>query len=157
MTYTEDQLTGWFDKDTKPTRIGVYEVSVYPPGHEDFDPAYSKWDGEKWNKYLSYKDCGQKPIHAAKEQFRTWGGGSDDMYWRGLSQNPNAKPKRSGNKRKVMYVVMSQHIMDLKSSPDSTFECKKNAEDRVAYLKKIADEHQDIWIQKIRFRTPEQD
>lgn len=145
MTYTEDQLTGWFDKDTKPTRIGVYEVSVYPPGHEDFDPAYSKWDGEKWNKYLSYKDCNQKPIDAHKERFRPWGGGARDMYWRGLSQNPNAKPKRSGNKRKVMYVVCCQR-------PRCTlavFAKKENAQEYAEHLSF------PVYITKIRFRTPE--
>lgn len=151
MTYTEDQLTGWFDKDTKPTRIGVYEVSVYPPGHEDFDPAYSKWDGEKWNKYLSYKDCNQKPIDAHKERFRPWGGGARDMYWRGLSQDPNAKPKRSGNKRKVMYVVqeIANNGMLLRSL--ASFRDMKHAKSYAASV------YCYTRIDKIRFRTPEQD
>lgn len=155
MTYTEDQLTGWFDKDTKPTRIGVYEVSVYPPGHEDFDPAYSKWDGEKWNKYLSYKDCGQKPIHAAKEQFRTWGGGSDDMYWRGLSQNPNAKPKGNGNRKVTRYVVTECLSATGYGMPLATFRIKKNAQAYIEAESKMR--FHNLRIDKIRFRTPEQD
>lgn len=144
MTYTEDQLTGWI-YGTPPVRDGVYQT-IYG--------NYAYWSNAKgWGAGRSSiqeadlaKNLGVDP-----NCYHT-----DGAKWRGLSQNPNDQPKRSGNKRKVMYVVMSQHIMDLKSSPDSTFECKKNAEDRVAYLKKIADEHQDIWIQKIRFRTPEQ-
>lgn len=151
MTYTEDQLTGWIT-GVPPVRDGVYETDfgLFAHWSEEFG-----WGG---GSFLIEKAYQARKEGAVRNFFHVAGNG-----WRGLSYDPNAKPsaepkpKRSGNKRKVMYVVMSQHIMSFKSSPDSTFECKKNAEDRVAYLKKIADEHQDIWIQKIRFRTPEQD
>lgn len=147
MEYTEDQLTEWFDfEKNKPTEVGVYEVQNT---HCQWT-NYSYWDGRKF-KYLTKKE--ELPDSAFNKRHSPTG--ATIKEWRGLSSPPAAPKKRAGNKRKTMYVVIGQHIMDFKSKPDSSFSSKKHAEERAKYLKKIADEHFEVWIEKIRFLTPE--
>lgn len=146
MTYTEDQLTGWFDVEKhKPWEPGVYEVSMrgYTP---DEDGCYAWWDGVKW---------GQACILGFEyvEESRYWNPTNAHriFQWRGLSKNPNAKPKRSGNKRKTMYVVQEVAnngalLRSLASFRDMKH-AKRYASSVYCYTR----------IDKIRFRTPEQD
>lgn len=130
MTYTEDQLTGWFDVETQnPWEPGVYEEE---------DGYYSWWDGRKF--------CGcWRKIETAIKNKNFSGCASNVTRWRGLAQNPHAKPKRSGNKRKVMYVVAHKATR----CAEAVFSKKKNAQEYAKHL------NFSVYITKIRFRTPE--
>ena len=78
------KLTPWFQPTELPAHPGVYEVSVHAPETRAFDPAYSRWDGEKWNQFLSFKDCGGTPDKAAKNVMCDEGCGAHRMFWRGV-------------------------------------------------------------------------
>lgn len=137
MTYTEDQLTGWFDfEKQKPWEHGVFSVKVaHMPERDDL---FSFFNGVEFKRISTsidgaYEDQCRKTCAVVTK-------------WRGLSKNPNAKPKLSGNKRKVMYVVMFDE------KPVAAFTTAKECKD---YVKRG-----NIWwtsIEKIRFRTPEHD
>lgn len=138
MTYTEDQLTGWIDVEKqKPWEHGVYEV-MYE--YHELSPTYSWWNGEEWG-FLSHT------AELAKEFGNRCPTRHSVYKWRGLSQNPNAKPKRSGNKRKVMYVVCCQRTR----CTQAVFANKENAQEYAEHL------NFPVYITKIRFRTPEHD
>lgn len=146
MTYTEDQLTGWFDVEKqKPWEPGVYRVKIeHLP---ECDGLFSFFNGVKF-KWIS------KSIDGAYE-YQRMKTGAVVTKWRGLSQNPNAKPKRSGNKRKVMYVVTECLSSQGYGLPLATFSNKKNAQ---AYIDVEGNmRFHNLRIDKIRFRTPEQD
>lgn len=135
MKYSEDQLTGWFDVEKqKPWEPGVYVVD-----EDSLGTWYAYWNGESFGRlYLCPYDA--KNRRNRHTNFVV-------TKWRGLSKKPNAKPKRSGNKRKVMYVVCCQR-------PRCTlagFAKKENAQKYAEHL------NFPVYITKIRFRTPEQD
>lgn len=141
MIYTEDQLTGWIT-GVPPVRDGVYKTNSGFFAH--------------WSKEFGW-GCGERSIEKAYKSRQ--GGGMRSFFhiygnsWRGLSQNPNAKPKRSGNKRKVMYVVTECLSAQGYGLPLATFSNPQNAE---AYIDAEGSmRFHKLRIDKIRFRTPE--
>lgn len=136
MTYSEDQLTGWFDiEKQKPWETGVYRVKVeHMPERDDlfsfFNGVEFKWISPRLDSAYKKRDMETNAVVTK---------------WRGLSQNPNAKPKRSGNKRKVMYVVAHKATR----CAEAVFSKKKNAQEYAKHLTF------SVYITKIRFRTPE--
>lgn len=145
MTYTEDQLTVWFDVEKqKPWEPGVYQIKVN--GEICKLDTNSFWNGE----YFCV--CGSTIERASLPEAIKGKTNNNITHWRGLSQNPNAKPqKRSGNKRKVMYVVqeIANNGMLLRSL--ASFRDMKHAKSYAASV------YCYTRIDKIRFRTPEQD
>lgn len=147
MTYTEDQLTG-FIYGVPPVRDGVYETDsgLFAHWSEEFG-----WGGGSFSIEKAYQ---ARKEGAVRNFFHVAGNG-----WRGLSYDPNAKPsaepkpKRSGNKRKVMYVVTECLSAQGYGLPLATFSNPKNAE---AYIDAEGSmRFHKLRIDKIRFRTPE--
>lgn len=148
MEYKEDQLTEWFDiEKQKPWEPGVYLVFM-----EYGVERYSFFDGKRFNYVISPDSI--DPIKYAFNTRKEKGAGSAVKKWRGLNFNPS-KPKKQGNKRKTMYVVMAQNKKTLDAECDGAFAKKENAEARKQSALKIAGDTHRVWIQKIRFRTPE--
>lgn len=133
MTYTEDQLTG-FIYGVPPVRDGVYKTDAGLFAHWSEEFGWGRGENSIEKAYEARKDGAiSNFFHIA------WNG------WRGLSKNPNAKPKSSGNKRKVMYVVCHKATR----CAEAVFLKKENAQEYAEYL------NFPVYITKIRFRTPE--
>lgn len=146
MKYSEDQLTGWFDVETqKPWEPGLYQVKVEHMPEED--GLFSFFNGVSF-KWIS------KSIDRAYED-RCLATGAVVTKWRGLSRNHNAKPKRSGNRKVTRYVVTECLSATGYGMPLATFRIKKNAQAYIEAESKMR--FHNLRIDKIRFRTPEQD
>lgn len=70
------KLTEWFNEDTKPVHIGVYEVCVR--GY------YSYWNGEVW----SFWNYSIKELIRTYEQDIYFGNTHGALVWRGLAIKP---------------------------------------------------------------------
>lgn len=146
MKYTEDQLTEWFDADTKkPTEIGVYEVRE----SEDDSRWYSFWDGVRFGRFVcEVSDSDAKRRDAACVV----------QSWRGLSSNPSAPKKRAGNKRKTAYLLNVSRINHgIAPCVVAVFSSAKVANSQLkkelALMKK--QDGATAWLTHLRFRTPE--
>lgn len=141
----DQELTGWFElSEQKPWEPGVYELS----GCDFDDSAYSYWDGERfmysWRSFFGVHQAWKSRSDSSQPH---WFG--QITRWRGLSSDPNAKPKpkRSGNPKVTRYVVTSD------GDAVATFARKPLAE---AYAKSIEKRRASVvWVETIRFRSPE--
>lgn len=129
----DQELTGWFVNGEKPVRDGVYQTTNGPwLGYQKFQAG--KWYG--W--YETPKDAAASK-HIIREACQ-------NDQWRGLSSDPNAKPKpkRSGNPKVTRYVV----IYVMKGEPVASFHTRDAAVD---YAERMA------WprIKRVRQRSPE--
>jgi hypothetical protein len=79
-------LTDWFPGSAKPTRKGVYERDDTGTVMCDGRPNFSKWDGSKW--------CSSE-VTAESAARNSWESCEQDLPWRGLAENPNARVKRT--------------------------------------------------------------
>lgn len=132
----DQELTGWFElSEQKPWEPGVYEVNSFLGGD-----VYSYWDGEKFKYIAMSKERAFLGRHS--QTFRI----ESEIKWRGLSSDPNAKPKpkRSGNPKVTRYVVIDV----MKGEPVASFHTRDAAVD---YAERMA------WprIKRVRHRSPE--
>lgn len=137
----DQELTGWFDlSEQKPWEPGVYEVNSFLGGD-----VYSYWDGEKFKYIAMSKEKAFLGRHS--QTFRI----ESEIKWRGLSSDPNAKPKpkRSGNPKVTRYVVMHKNRFGEFKGALAVFESADLARE-YANMARIP-----VRIQKIRFRSPE--
>lgn len=82
-----EELTPWFDGDTKPARPGVYATAV--PGQK-FE-KYAYWDGRLWYYQGPTVQIAQHlgTYHDASMGQHPWTSWFQDMRWRGLASDPN--------------------------------------------------------------------
>lgn len=132
----DQELTGWFElSDQKPWEPGVYKIQ------DRF--GYDR----EWFSYWCGKDFhgGWGSIEDALDHKCTLYG-IKYTKWRGLSSDPNAKPKpkRSGNPKVTRYVVIDV----MKGEPVASFHTRDAAVD---YAERMA------WprIKRVRHRSPE--
>lgn len=139
MEYKEDQLTEW--KTEKPTINGIYQTKsgVFKTiGYQKFKDGY-------WYEWCMTPEDAELSKHIVSECYQ-----NDE--WRGLIYNPS-KPKKQGNKRKTMYVVMARG--SVLSYPMACFTSKLSAEDYIKNCRVFGYKPDWMRIEKIRFRTPE--
>lgn len=149
MQYQE--LTGWFDlSEQEPWEPGVYDVELgiiehgkLISGIRQFSEWKSYWDG------YCFKSASDSVERAFINRYINESTGLRVVKWRGLSSDPNAKPKpkRSVNPKVTRYVVTSD------GDAVATFASKPLAE---AYAKSIEKRRASVvWVETIRFRSPE--
>lgn len=100
QTKSANHLSQWFNPaEQQPWGPGVYEVQCSD------GLRFSEWNGEKWG--LTTKDkcfaCDWRSFSGRHTETAC------EIYaWRGLSSDPNAKPKPKarGNRKVTRYVVM---------------------------------------------------
>lgn len=132
----DKELSQWFDINVqKPWEPGVYEVS----SSRSWNPlTYSSyWCGEKFHG-------GWGCPNEAYEN-RDHPGDGCGAEWRGLANNPKAKPKTKGNRKVTRYVVRSY-------DKQKVFASFANVDNARLYAEGI---NEPVRITKIRFRTPE--
>lgn len=76
--------TPWFPGTAQPAHKGVYE-RAYPAGGECLDTVFCMWTGKAWRVWED------DPATAAKSKANSM---FQDLPWRGLAENPEAKHAR---------------------------------------------------------------
>ena len=81
------KLTDWFDGDTKPSRVGVYERSDEGTWLQDGKPNYSYWDGHKWglSTWAIENSVGWAGVSSTEQR----------LPWRGLADDPKKARKKA--------------------------------------------------------------
>lgn len=136
-------VTQWFElSQQKPWEQGVYECMLEHLGSR---VVFGYFDGQSFVRF-------EHDIDRLLDRMYQ-GTGASCVKWRGLSSDQSAPKKRAGNKRKTMYVVMISYTSRNYGKPLATFSCNQRAEE---YLEKERGMHfYPLYIEKIRFRTPE--
>lgn len=151
QTKATENLSQWFNlAEQKPWEPGVYEVQ-----RQDYDYV-GQFSLFKNGKFHEVGVVGpNSAIHWARNS--GVGDGCDVVKWRGLSSDPSAKPKPKarGNRRVTRYVVMVGYGIQ-STFPAATFESKENAMAYIAHEAKSG-RYETIYLDEIRFRTPEAD
>ena len=70
------KLTGWYRKNQKPKRIGVYQVRF--PCNKNGQDWFRLWDGKEW------KFGSSRPVYAAEATESA----TTREQWRGLARKP---------------------------------------------------------------------
>ena len=140
QTKAAENLSQWFNlAEQKPWQPGVYEVD-----EDSFGKWFSYWDGKKFG-YLVMD------VNEAIEEFSLH---TDFVVekWRGLSSDPNAKPKPKarGNRKVTRYVVMKKSDPP---SPVATYLTWMHAVRKSNELT-ISTPHR-YYVVKVRFRSQE--
>lgn len=75
------ELTGWYEGEQRPVRVGVYQRQMNILSHV----TYSYWDGEYWCCYANSAIGAEAYIHMSSNwQF---------VPWRGLAADPSKAVK----------------------------------------------------------------
>lgn len=78
----KDKLTPWFPGNVKPARKGVYQRDWLDGGPLWF----SYWNGKTWNSGDDTTEGAACPVN------KYWKSNHQKLPWRGLAQDPKAKP-----------------------------------------------------------------
>lgn len=86
-TWSEDDVTPWFDGSVKPARPGVYEREMRIVRDDGTVSTWAAappaaWDGSKWVR-------GDGSVSA----YQPWEDDGADFRWRGLARDPSATAK----------------------------------------------------------------
>jgi hypothetical protein len=71
------KLTEWYTSETKPVRVGVYQVAYWDKQH----PSFAYWNGSVWG--VSCSPISNNSLNWAVE-YRVHVNGTQSLPWRGL-------------------------------------------------------------------------